>query len=210
MEAFILRAFKEPWCSSVTNAFFFRSIASNKSAQWRIFSNGCQLFNCLELSFPSTSELSVWSFDVKPVHWLKSVRFHTSRPILMRSISKKFSPWRDSTKHYRPAWSWKVDDGAWGLCSSQASRRKLGDGSMGTWRTNVRVSNLSSPLAPRIAGRKKKRQISKSSSASRTTPLCQLRASKTQGLLRPTWIPSRMMRDHQQQGQLCAQAPRWS
>ena len=50
-------------------------------------------------------------------------------------------------------------EGRWwsmGLCSSQASRRKLGDGSMGTWRTNVRVSNLSVHLRPGLQGERRR------------------------------------------------------
>ena len=50
-------------------------------------------------------------------------------------------------------------EGRWwsmGLCSSQASRRRLGDGSMGTWRTNVRVSNLSVHLRPGLQGERRR------------------------------------------------------
>ena len=78
--------------------------------------------------------------------------------------------WRDSTRHYRPECSWKVpyflsdnqakeacnahpengtaaDLKLHGLCSSQASCRTRGDGSVGTWRTDVRCQTCQSNCA---------------------------------------------------------------
>ena len=119
------------------------------------FSNGCQLFHCLELSFPSTLELSVWSFDVKPVTgwslWDPTPHVQFScRPSPKSSRHEEILP--NTATSMKPEGRWW----SMGLCSSQASRRRLGDGSMGTWRTNVRVSNLSVHLRPGLQGERRR------------------------------------------------------
>ena len=109
---------------------------------------------------PSTLELFVWSFDVKPVAGC--------------------SLW-DSALH--------AEDEATGQWEPDGPKRGC---------------QTCQSLCPRFAA-KKKRQISKSISASSKAPLCQLQASKTRGLVRLfIWILNRMTRDNQQQWHLRA------
>ena len=66
-----------------------------------------------------------------------------------------------------------------------------------TMLVSVANSSVHLPLAPSFAARKKKGQTRNQDLTWAQARLCQIQASKTQGVLCLTWVPNRMMRDHQ-------------